>query len=353
MKAWPEGPGGHLVLRAPNWVGDLVMATPILRAARHAVDSGDGFARTTILLREKLAGLFEEDELASDLRVLRAGESEVRVLRELDADAVLLLTNSLGAAWRAFRARIGVRAGTALSGRRTLLTHAVLPPTRGGRRVPVPTAHAMRDVAGLLGLAVPDLHPRLEFGPRVSERARELLARAGIEAEEPFVLCAPGAAFGAAKLWPASYFSAVLDELHARRGWRAVVTGGPGEEALVDEVARSAGSNAVSLAPFQRDLGTSKALAAWSRLVLVGDSGPRWFAAAFDVPCVSVMGPNFPELTATSLEWCEVVRLDDLECAPCLRKRCPLGHHRCMRELSPARVLEAAEHLLDRRELGG
>ena len=90
-------------------------------------------------------------------------------------------------------------------------------------------------------------------------------------------------------------------------------------------------------------------LVAESELLLVGDSGPRWFAAAYDVPCVSVMGPNFPELTATSLEWCEIVRRDDLECAPCLERRCPLGHHRCMSELEPARAIEAAERLLARR----
>jgi heptosyltransferase-2 len=83
--------------------------------------------------------------------------------------------------------------------------------------------------------------------------------------------------------------------------------------------------------------------------LIVGDSGPRWFAAAFDVPCVSVMGPNFPELTATSLEWCEVVRREDLECSPCVRRVCPLGHHRCMRELPPSRVLDAALELLERR----
>ena len=90
----------------------------------------------------------------------------------------------------------------------------------------------------------------------------------------------------------------------------------------------------------------SKAFIREARLVLVGDSGPRWIAAAFDVPCVCVMGPNFPELTATSLERCEVVRLDELECAPCLERRCPLGHHRCLAELPVERVLAAVARVL-------
>lgn len=334
----------HLAVRAPNWVGDLVMATPVLRAALRA----EGIAAVSVLLPEKLAPLFAEDPLEAHLRPVPGGAREERLLRDLRPDAVLLLSSSLGAAWRAFRAGVPLRAGAALSGRRPLLTHAVVPAARGGRRFPVPTAHLLRDVAGLVGIAVQDLHPALAFGAGVAARARELLAAAGVGEGEDYVLCAPGAAFGAAKLWPPARFAAALDELHARRGWRAVVTGGPGEEALMDEVARLARSPVASLAGLPRDLAVSKPLAAWSRLVLVGDSGPRWLAAAFDVPCVSVMGPNFPELTATSLELCEVVRRDDLECAPCLRRRCPLGHHRCLDELPVAAVIAAAERVLAR-----
>ena len=91
-----------------------------------------------------------------------------------------------------------------------------------------------------------------------------------------------------------------------------------------------------------------KPLIEGSRLLLVGDSGPRWYAAAFDVPCVTVMGPNFPELTASSLEHCEVVRMEGLECGPCLQRVCPLEHHRCMTDLSPERAIDAAERVLVR-----
>ena len=137
----------------------------------------------------------------------------------------------------------------------------------------------------------------------------------------------------------------VYDALHERHGLRAVVTGGPGEEALCDEVARRTRHGAVSLAREERDLARLKALVRESRLLLVGDSGPRWYAAAFDVPCVSVLGPNDPLLTASSLEHARIVRRADLECSPCMQRVCPLGHHACMRGLEPARVLAAAEEL--------
>ena len=105
---------------------------------------------------------------------------------------------------------------------------------------------------------------------------------------------------------------------------------------------------AIELSQSPRDLERLKAQVKGARLLVVGDSGPRWVAAAFDIPCVSIMGPNFPELTATSLEHCRVVRVEGLECSPCIQRTCPLGHHRCMTDLSVQQVLGACEEVLER-----
>ncbi|QDU68915.1 glycosyltransferase family 9 protein [Engelhardtia mirabilis] len=336
----------HLVIRAPNWVGDLVMATPILAAAL----ADPRFSKVSIVLRGHLAPVLESGPWEGCL-VPVTSSTEVELLRGLGADCALLLSNSFGAALRAWRAGIGIRAGAALGGRRPLLTHALVPPTRLGRRFPIPTAHLLRDVAGLMGIAADDLHPRLAISAERAATAAAALEEIGLGPDEPFVVCCPGAAFGAAKLWPAERFAQALDALHERHGLRALVTGAPSESELVQAVLDACRHDAVQPAESARGLAN---LAAWIRraeLLLVGDSGPRWFAAAFDVPCVSVMGPNSPELTATSLEWCEVVRVEGLECSPCLERRCPLGHHRCMTELPVERVLSAAEGLLARASL--
>lgn len=331
-----------LVVRAPNWVGDLVMATPVLEAAI-ASPLHDG---VKIVVREHLSGVLRDGPCEPHVVAIGKGDSEEAIYRRLAPHAALILPNSFGSAWRAWRAGVPVRAGSALSGRRWLLTHAVVPPTRAGRRLPMPTAHLQRDAAGLLGILVPDLHPRLHVREEVRAAMRVTLARLGLAPGAGYVACCPGAAFGAAKLWPPERFAEVLDGLHDRHGWRAVVTGGPGEETLVDAVVQAAKHPAISLARETRDLEQLKALVAESKLLLVGDSGPRWYAAAFDVPCVSVMGPNFPEVTATSLELAAVARVEGLECSPCLQRRCPLGHHRCMNELEPSLVLALAQDVL-------
>lgn len=333
----------HLAIAAPNWVGDLAMATPVLEAALRAEHVG----RATVLVRRHLAPLLSNGPLEPCVRAHASDAEELELYRELRPDGVLLLSNSLGAAWRAFRARVPLRFGSTLSGRRWLLTHGVVPPSRGGRRFPIPTAHLHRDAAGLAGILVDDLHPRLYVDPRVRERQREVLRSLGIELGRGYAVCCPGAAFGAAKLWPPDRFAAALDRVYDARGWRAVVTGGPGEEALIGAVCASSRRGAVSLGKSERTLETLKALIEDARLVLVGDSGPRWVAAAFDVPCVTVMGPNVPELTASSLELAEVARIE-LDCSPCAQRVCPLGHHRCMNDLPVERVVAGVDRVLGR-----
>jgi len=331
-----------LVVRAPNWVGDLVMATPMLLRLAES----EQFRDVRVLVRAHLAPILKDSPLFSRVVTLRSDAEELARYRELRPDAALLFSSSLGAAWRAFRARVPVRAGAALSGRGWLLTHAWRPPTEDGRRVPIPTAHLLRDVTGLVGVSVPDLHPRLWVRDELVQAERARLAQLGLPPGSGYVLCCPGAAWGSAKLWPPERFAAALDALWEQRGLRGVVSGGPGEEPLIEAVVKSARSAPLSLADQPRDLETLKVLVQDARLLLVGDSGPRWYAAAFDVPCVSVMGPNSPELTASSLEHARIVRRSDLACSPCLRRTCPLGHHACLRGLGVEPVLEAAGELL-------
>jgi len=334
----------HLAIRAPNWVGDLAMATPILRAAL----ANDGWGRVDIILRGHLVGVLADGPLESAIVPVTSSADELATLKRLAPDGILLLSNSFGSALRAWRARIPVRAGTALSGRRWLLTHAVVPPTRGGRRIPVPTPHLMRDAAGLLGIWPRTLVPALDVNMETRREQLGTLERLGLGAGEPFSVCCPGAAFGSAKSWQPEYFAHVLDSLYEQHGWRPVVTGGPGEEPLVEAVVRCAKSPAISLSKEARDLERLKGLLAQAAFLLVSDSGPRYMAEAFGVPCVALVGPNFIEVTARISETCELVRRPGLECAPCLERTCPLGHHRCMTELTPDLVLEAAERVLAR-----
>lgn len=323
-----------LVVRAPDRVGELVLATPVLEAA--AADPR--WERVHVLLRGDLAPLLDEAPFPVQVEPLASPAEEARRLRALGADAALLLSTTLRSAWHAWRAGIPIRAGAARGARRLLLSHAVLPARVGRRPAPTPTAHLQRDVAGLLGLLVPDLHPRLGVGE--DERAA---VRAELGFEGPYLLVAPGAIPGEAELWPPERFAAALDVLCEARGLEAVVVGSPAEAPSISAIAGAARRRVHTP---RVSLGQLRPLVAEASLLLAGDAGPRWLAAAFDVPCVSVLGPSSTEQVATSLERARLVRREGLECAPCREQRCPLGHHRCMVELGVDEVVAAAEEVL-------
>jgi heptosyltransferase-2 len=168
----------------------------------------------------------------------------------------------------------------------------------------------------------------------------------------PEILCLnPGAAFGAAKYWPAEHFVSLARELAERRGCGILVLCGPAERELAHHIAASAEHSAVhalsdlaSRGGPALSLGLSKACIRRSDLLVTTDSGPRHFAHAFDRPVVTLFGP-------THIAWTETyhpraVHLQKrVDCGPCQKRVCPLDH-RCMKTLTPAEVLESVEGLL-------
>ena len=94
------------------------------------------------------------------------------------------------------------------------------------------------------------------------------------------------------------------------------------------------------------DLEVLKSVVRRSSLMVTTDTGPRHFAVAFDVPAVVVMGPTDPRYTESNVDRTIVVR-EEVECAPCHLKVCPIDH-RCMTWIETDRVIEAAEDLLRR-----
>ena len=335
----------HLWIRAPNWVGDLVMSTPILHAA---LRSGS-FTKVSIGVRAHLAEVLVDGPLEPHLVRIPKSSSEEAILQDLRPTHTLLLSNSQGAAWRAFRAGVPVRVGSALGLRRFLLTHPVSVPSKDGRRIPYPTRHLMARLAGAIGIEVdPEAALELHVSGEVQEKARARLEGFGLEKKEPYCVSAPSAAFGAAKAWPPEHHAAFLDEMHERFGWRGVLCGAPGEEAVLGAVARAARHPVIDLSSGERTLSLLKAWIQGARLVVSSDSGPRWVSGAFGVPCVALIGPNFPGLTPP-LQGSALVRLEGLECSPCIQRTCPLDHHRCMRELHPKLAIEAALKLVSHR----
>jgi heptosyltransferase-2 len=339
----------------PNWVGDVVMATPTIRALRSF------FGRQATLLgimRPYVADVLAGSSWLDDSLFYhpRSGDSAlgtaqlVRRLRQERLDAVVLLTNSLRTAGLAWLSGAPRRVGYVRYGRGWLLTDRIEPPRAGNEIAPRAMVDYYLELAYALGC--PAESPRLELATTLAdEQAANLVwSRLKLRPGRVVTFNSSGA-YGAAKLWPTSHFVELARRVAAQLDHDVLVLCGPSERQRAAEIAEQAGhARVVSLADEPLSIGLSKASVRRSRLLVTTDSGPRHLAVAFGVPIVGLYGPTLPIWgdNSTARETALSINID---CLGCARRTCPFGHHRCMTELSVDQVFQAvAAELQPRRE---
>lgn len=204
-------------------------------------------------------------------------------------------------------------------------------------------ATADQDLLDELGIPAGGLHPHLPVTDEDEAWVDEHLERRGVPADQKLLLLVVGANYGASKLWMPERFAAISRHFQDKHGMRALVLVGPEEIPLGERIAEEGG--ALPMTTPVLPLNALRALIRRGSLMITGDTGPRHMANAFDLPVVCMMGPNDPNYTNYCLEHTALLR-KDLECMPCQRKVCPLGHQRCMRDITVEEVAAAGEGLL-------
>ncbi len=338
----------RILVRAPTWIGDAVMATPALRALRAAWPRAEIALEGRPAVGALLRGLPSFDRFLADPgRGAGAMLSRARAIRSGRFDWAVLLPDSPRAALAPFLARVPRRTGHARDPLRWgLLTDALTPPREQGQRAAVPMTERYLRITRHLGCADRGDHLELAVDADAdAEIARQLAAR-GVARDERLLVVAPGAAFGPAKRWPPGHFAAACELLARRHGLLPVLAPAASEAGLARAIAGALRVRAVALVEPAPDPSRLVALVARAALVLANDSGPRHVAVALGRPAVVVMGPSDPRPTAQHLERQRVLR-EPVACSPCGLRRCPIDH-RCMTRLRPERVLAAAEELLAR-----
>lgn len=335
----------------PNWVGDVVMATPAIRALRKLAGDGTLVGVMRPYVAEVLAGNEWFDE-----RIVYAKKSDkpqlqwpaVRAqLRAARLDAVVLLTNSLRTGWMAYRSGAPQRIGTVGNLRSLLLTTKVRFPRQDDGEPPMSTIDGYLHIAQAAGCR-PE-KPALELATTAADEAAAdaVWRRLRLPADGRVAVFNTGGAFGAAKDWPADHFAELARRLVNKLGLRVLVNCGPAERGSARAIAAATRDDSVvSLADEpELPIGLTKVLIRRSRLLVTTDSGPRFFGVAFGVPTITLFGPTSSELTRTAAR--HETRLSlELDCQPCMARVCPLKHHRCMQELSVDRVYAAIEAAL-------
>jgi heptosyltransferase II len=339
----------RIVVRAPNWLGDIVMAMPAIAAVRAAQPAAHLAVAAPAPFADVCAAMPGVDAVVplagSGIRALGA---HVTALAAARADLAILLTNSYASALAAQRAGILERWGYRRDLRGRLLTRAV--PVRAKKAAPVEpggphhSAYYLRLMASL-GMPPVDGPVALTVPAAAAERAAALLAERGVAAGESVVGFAPGAAYGSAKRWPPERVAEAIARL-AGRGVRAVLVGAGGDREIAAAIGTAldpAGRGSLVDLVGATDVATLMAVLARCAVVVANDSGAMHVASAVGRPVVAIFGPTDERATAPMGPHALVRH--DVWCRPCLLRACPIDH-RCLRGVAAADVAAAVVALL-------
>ncbi len=283
----------------PTWLGDVVMATPTLRALRVLWPK----AHIAALVREPLAPVLDPMPHLDEVIIHPAGKGRgafglARRISRMDFDLAVLLPNSFRTAALAAMSGIPRRVGYERDGRGMLLTDLLLPRKARGRFLPVPTLDYYLGIARYLGAENPDAAMSLFTRTEDDTRAGGLLQELGHgdDVTRPLVLLNPGAQ-KATKRWAPERFAELAAMLRERHGADIAVTGSPDERDVLDAVIAASKVPIYDLPAHGIDLRLLKAITKRCDLLVTNDTGTRHIAAAMGTPVVTLFGPTGPEWT--------------------------------------------------------
>ena len=318
---------------APQWIGDAVMTEPLMRrlAARGerltvgALPWVAPVYRAMPQVTEVIEFPFAHGGLQFKARRAIAKRIEGQF------DAAYVLPNSLKSALLPFLASIPTRIGYLGEARIGLLTHRLKNPKNKPPMVAFYSA-----LSGEAGIEAD--RPQLQVP---DAQINETLAELGLQ-RGAYAVFAPGSEYGPAKRWPAAHYAA----LAARLDLPVLLLGSGKEADLCDEISKTS-KNCLNFAGKTPLAQAIHALAA-SKFIVSNDSGLMHVAAALGVPQVAVFGSSSPLHTPPLSDKAVVLWLKNdaayqppLDCAPCFERECPLGHTRCLNDISAERVLAA------------
>lgn len=321
----------RLLVRAPNWVGDVILSLPALRDTRRAFPD----ARLEVLARSWVAELYRAVPEVDAVNESRGHKEDAAALRGR-FDLALLFPNSFASALTLWRAGIPARWGYATDGRGLLLTRRCRVPAAVRGRSQVYYYRAMLEGLGIATEGPPDAS--LRSPEEWSVRGAELLGDDG-----PWIGVNPGAFYGSAKRWLPERFAAAADIVARRTDARVAIVGGPAERPLAEAIAEGMQAP-VRVLCGETTLGELVGVLSHLRLLLTNDSGPMHVAAALGIPLVAVFGSTDWRETPPVGDTSRIVR-EDVECAPCILRECPIDH-RCMTRVGVERVVAEALELV-------
>lgn len=338
----------RIVVIAPNWLGDAVMALPAIADIRRHFAG----ARLTIAARPPVAPLFSMVQGVDDMLTLPGGgglravlgwQEDARALQGKGLEIAILLPNSFANALSVKKAAIAERWGFATDWRGRMLTRAI--------PKPVGTTHQSEYYQALTtALGISAGPPFAEVRPDV-DRVRELALDLGLDTDEPFVVFAPGAAYGRAKQWLPERFAQLAELIINDRGWTVIMVGSKVDRPTCADIAArlpATGNRMNRLIDLsgKTDLPVLAGVMSRARAVVSNDSGAMHLAGAVGARVVAIFGATNERRTSPLRSSAgapePAIVTHEVFCRPCMLRECPIDH-RCMSGISAHAVLAGLE----------
>ncbi|QEY24412.1 lipopolysaccharide heptosyltransferase II [Neisseria animalis] len=328
-----------ILIISPSWIGDCVMTQPLYRRL-HQLHPGctiDVFApKWSMAVFERMPEVNRiiENPFGHGALQLKKRWQIGRELGKQGYDQVIVLPGSLKSAIIAFATGIRQRTGYVGESRYILLNDirkldkAALP-----LMVDRYTALAYPSQSAFNGVSD---NPLFTINPDEQSAA---LAKHGLDTAKPVIAFCPGAEYGPAKRWPARHF-AELALRYIRQGRQVWLFGSQKDFAIAEEINRFADGLCTNLCG-KTTLSEAIDLLACAETVVCNDSGLMHLAAALDRKVIAVYGSSSPDHTPPLSPKAKIISLN-LECSPCFKRECPLGHTDCLNKLMPDTVYQAA-----------
>lgn len=321
-----------ILVIGPSWVGDTMLMQPMLLRLKQRHPG----CRIAVLAPPWTAALLHAMPEVHEVIInpfphgalnLVARYRLGKRLRDAQYDQAIVLPNSLKSALVPFFARVPVRTGFVGEARYGLLNDA-----RRLRKADLPLmverfAQLAEDAQG--EIPRPLANPRLEVS---ASRRSATLQKLGLVLDRPVAVFCPGAEYGPAKRWPANYFAEIAQRLQ-HRGYAVWLVGSAKDKEVADKIIALGNSECVNLCGIT-DLTDAIALLSSAQVVISNDSGLMHLAAALDRPMLALFGSSSPQFTPPLSPYADILKLD-MECSPCFKRECPLGHFNCMKLLTP------------------
>lgn len=331
----------RVLVKEVNWLGDLVMSLPALKAVRRAFPQ----ARLSVLVKAELASFFDGSDWLDEVIPYRVGRSfggladrrhVVAEIRSRRFDLAILFPRSFESAFWTALARVPRRVGFAADGRGLMLTHKTARPAALFRSHQVyDYLYLLRNTLGIDGDRtdiVPDAHAAHHAAMR--EWLADLRRSSG-----PLIALAVAAAYGPAKEWPVARYAALVDRLAERHGAECVLVGAPRERARCEMVA-SASRHGALIGAGDTTVGQLVALLSRCNGFAGNDSGAMHVAGALGLPTVGIFASTNAQRTGPLGPHTRAL-YHRIECSPCMERTCRFGHYNCLNQVTVDEVERA------------